>query len=248
MIKLIKDLIPTKIVNKIKYGFFHGSIKDTKISSSSVVHPTANLFKSNVDDNSVLLRDCDIIESDIGKYCKIFDRSYLFKVILGDYSYVNMYTTILRTNIGKYNSIASHVYIGPTPHPLNKVTTHPFIFLKEFGELIGHDDEKVKVMREETKTEIGNDVWIGQGATIFPNIRIENGAVIGARSVVTKDVGAYEIVAGVPAKLIRKRFTDENIEELQSIKWWDWKRELLISRIADFNEIDIFIEKYRNNL
>ncbi len=79
---------------------------------------------------------------------------------------------------------------------------------------------------------IGNDVWIGYGAIILSGVCIGHGAVIGAGSVVTKDVGNYEIVAGNPARLIRKRFDDETITQLLALKWWDWPLEKIRTKKA----------------
>ncbi|MDE6773391.1 MAG: CatB-related O-acetyltransferase, partial [Treponemataceae bacterium] len=82
-------------------------------------------------------------------------------------------------------------------------------------------------------TVVGNDVWIGQNVTIMPGIRIGDGAIIGARAVVTKDVPPYTIVGGVPAKPIRKRFSDDVIEKLLKLKWWDLPPEKILPMIAD---------------
>lgn len=235
-----------KIFNKIKYGFLLGSTHNSTICKDSLIHPTVDFINSSIGVNSSILRYSFIDKSIIGNYCKIYNNSYIFKTSIDDYSYINMYSTVMRAKIKKFTSIASHVYIGPTPHPLNKVATHPFIFLREFGEFIEMDDLEVCTLREQSKTEIGNDVWIGQGVTIMPNIKIDDGAVVGAGSVVTKNVGAYEVVAGVPAKLIKKRFNEHQIEKLKQLKWWEWQRKEIISRIKDFNNIDVFIEKYWN--
>jgi virginiamycin A acetyltransferase len=78
---------------------------------------------------------------------------------------------------------------------------------------------------------IGNDVWIGYDAVIMAGVRIGNGAIVGTRAVVTKDVEAYTIVGGVPAKPIRKRFCDEIIAGLLSIRWWDWPAQKISENI-----------------
>ena len=169
------------------------------------------------------------------------DDSFFLKTTFGDYSYVNMHTTILRSEIGKYCSIASHVYIGPTPHPMDKISTHPFLFFKEFGNLITEDDNEVVEMREGTLTKLGNDVWVGQGVTVMPGITIGDGAIVGAASLVSKDVGPYSIVAGVPAKHIRYRFDNEIIDKLLNVKWWNWDRSKIERNIDKFSDIDQFI-------
>ena len=79
---------------------------------------------------------------------------------------------------------------------------------------------------------VGNDVWIGYEAVILSGVTIGDGAVIGARAVVTKDVPPYTIVGGVPAKPNKKRFSEENIKKLQSIRWWDWKKKKIAENIT----------------
>ena len=91
---------------------------------------------------------------------------------------------------------------------------------------------------------IGNDVWVAFGATILSGVKIGDGAVVAAGSVVTKDIPPYAIVGGVPAKVIKYRFDDEIIKSLQDIKWWDWDQETIKKRVGDFTEPEVFIQKY----
>ena len=101
----------------------------------------------------------------------------------------------------------------------------------------GRDSVRAKFSQHKLEdlalTKIGNDVWIGRSAIVLSGTSIGNGAVIGAGSVVTKDVPDYAIVAGNPAKLIRYRFDEQTIKELQSLKWWDWPDEK-IERYAKY--------------
>ncbi len=119
--------------------------------------------------------------------------------------------------IGKFCSISAEVTILLVgEHRTDWITTYPFnVLLKEFNYLSGHPATKGDVI-------IGNDVWIGTRATILSGLKIGDGAVIGAGSVVTKDVPPYAIVAGNPAKIIRMRFDPETIHDLLQIKWWNW--------------------------
>lgn len=123
--------------------------------------------------------------------------------------------------IGKYCQLGADVALHATNHPTAYMTTYINQNLFK-GEL--------KKLKEEKRIEIGNDVWIGHNVIIVGNVKVGNGAVLAAGSVVTKDVPAYTIVGGVPAKIIKKRFSDTVIEELENLKWWD-KNEQELEKI-----------------
>jgi len=121
--------------------------------------------------------------------------------------------------IGKFCQIAKGVefVMNGANHQMNSVSTFPFYIFEAW-------DEKPPPLGDlslKGDTVIGNDVWIGENAVILPGVRIGDGAIIGTRSVVARDVAPYTIVAGNPAKLIRKRFDDELIEMMLKLKWWD---------------------------
>lgn len=181
-----------------------------------------------------------ISNSVFGNYNTVFNDVIMDFCMIGDYSYVQKKTTIFNAQIGKFCSIASGVSIGPGFHDTNRVSTHPsfydnstplsFVFAKE------KENSSVK------RTIIGDDVWIGERAILIDGVKIGTGAVIAAGAVVTKDVAAYSIVAGVPAKEIKKRFPDEVVLQLLSSKWWlhpeDWLKENYIY----FHDIEAFLE------
>ncbi len=147
------------------------------------------------------------------------DKTY----VIGDYTYGK--PSVLFDNqganlvIGKFCSIAANVtiFLGGN-HRTDWITTYPFNVLHQdfpsAKEIIGHPVTKGDVV-------IGNDVWIGNGVTIMSGVKIGNGAVIGAGAIVSKNIGAYEIWAGNPAKFVKKRFSDADILFLESLKWWD---------------------------
>jgi len=114
--------------------------------------------------------------------------------------------------IGKYCQLGGDVVLHATNHPISSMTTYINNNLFQ-GELKG--------LKEENEIVIGNDVWIGHGVIIVGNINIGNGAILAAGSVITKDVPPYTIVGGVPAKIIKKRFSNQIIQEIETLKWWD---------------------------
>lgn len=131
--------------------------------------------------------------------------------------------------IGKFCQIASGVtfIMNGANHLQDSVSTFPFaIFSNDWK-----DAMEGKSYPTKGNTEIGNDVWIGFDATIMPGVKIGDGAIIGSKSVVTKDVEPYSIVGGNPARLIRKRFSDEKIAELMEMKWWDWPVEKITANL-----------------
>lgn len=121
--------------------------------------------------------------------------------------------------IGKFCQIASGVefVMNGANHQMNAVSTFPFYTLEGWNQAV----PLVADMPIKGNTIIGNDVWIGQNATILPGVHIEDGAIIGANSVVGSHVDPYTVVIGNPARLIRKRFDNELIEILEKLKWWD---------------------------
>ena len=127
-----------------------------------------------------------------------------------------------RLVIGKFCSIAcgAKFLFNSANHTLRSLSTYPFpIFFEEWNldaaEVASAWDNKGDII-------VGNDVWIGYEAVIMAGVTIGDGAIIGTRAVVTKDVPPYTIVGGVPAKPLRKRFPEKTISELLALKWWDW--------------------------
>ncbi len=142
--------------------------------------------------------------------------------------------------IGAYCSFAGgiKIFLGGE-HRTDWVTTYPFTELWESAKSIkGHPGTKGDVV-------IGNDVWVGEDATIMSGVMIGDGAVIGSCAVVTKDVPPYGIVAGNPAKLVKKRFDDETIDRLLEIRWWDWDEEAIEKYLPLLlsNDIALFLDK-----
>ncbi len=134
--------------------------------------------------------------------------------------------------IGKFCSIAcgAKFLFTSANHKMSSLSTYPFpIFYEEWGldvkDIRNAWDNKGDIV-------IGNDVWIGYEAVIMSGVTIGDGAIIGTRAVVTRDVPPYTIVGGVPAKPIRKRYDDETIERLIKLRWWDWEHDKIAQSIA----------------
>ena len=182
-----------------------------------------------------------IDNSSFGRYNIIGSHCVVSNCILGDFSYINSYSYILYTTIGRYCSIGPNVKMAPGKHPTSIfVSTHPVTFNNQ-GNLLKNYCTEQKFKNHQSVT-LGNDVWIGANAIIIDGINIANGAVIAANSVVVKDVGAYEVVGGNPAKLIKKRFDDVQIKYLQETAWWNNDEAWVQSNISRFWNIEDFME------
>ncbi len=190
-----------------------------------------------------------ILRSHLGKWTQIGARCRIEETLFGDYSYVMEDCQIIYAEIGKFCSIASHTRINPPNHPTWRATTHHFTYRSRFYGF-GEDDENIFQWRRENKVIIGHDVWIGHGVTLLPGVHVGTGAVVGAGSVVTKSVAPYTIVAGNPARLIRRRVSEAVEASLMKLQWWHWTHEELFQALRDFRELDAasFCEKYEKRL
>lgn len=139
---------------------------------------------------------------------------------IGKHSYYGGYCICSNpdSSIGAFCSIAVNVSIGARQHPTNWLSSHPFQYYDDLKLLPTQKDRSFEHSRPVT---IGNDVWIGNNAIIMNGVNIADGAIVGSNAVVTKDVPAYAIVVGVPAKIIRYRFETNVIEDLLKLKWWN---------------------------
>jgi chloramphenicol O-acetyltransferase type B len=128
--------------------------------------------------------------------------------------------------IGSFCSIgsgAAFIMAGNQGHRIDWISTFPFFWMTEVAAFAGAENG----YKPAGDTVIGNDVWIGSEAIVMPGVTVGDGAVIGTRALVTKDVEPYAIVGGNPAKIIRKRFADADIARLLELRWWDWRDEEL---------------------
>lgn len=175
---------------------------------NSIVADTANISDS-----------AQIIHSEVGDLCQLFDDTMLCYSQLGDMSYLSRRTSVFSSVIGKYCSISWNVSIGPAVHDYKRITQHAMLYANRFG-MIDSSEQRF-YNQYDKEVIIGNDVWIGCNAVIMRGVHIGHGAVIGANSVITKDVESYSIMGGIN-RLIKYRFSNDIIDRLLHLKWWDF--------------------------
>ncbi len=172
-------------------------------------------FPNAIIEKGVTLTDDTII----GNNTLLCKNVVVNKSKIGNYSYVNHDTLIQNTTIGNYTSIAHGVKMGLGAHPLHLFSTSPVFYKKKNSLKINVIKEDVN-FNEYKPIKIGHDVWIGANVIIMDGIKIGNGAVIAAGAIITKNVPPYAIIAGIPGKIIKFRFEEQTINELEKTKWW----------------------------
>jgi phosphonate metabolism protein (transferase hexapeptide repeat family) len=185
-------------------------------------------------DPSVRLR-----EAQFGRRCELLRNSVVEYSNIGDYSYLGENCTVADAEIGKFAAIANFVRIGAPNHPMNRPAQHRFSYVPEYYEPDVARDTEFFAQRRTSKVRIGNDVWIGHAVTVLPGVTIGDGAVLAAGAVVSRNVAPYTVVGGVPAHLIRERFSRNIADRLIRIAWWDWPDDRLFSNLEAFRCEDI---------
>lgn len=212
------------------------------IDDKTVVMKNANIFdeaeivESSIGPGAFIDKYTRVEHSILAEHVRLERNNQIVYSNIGRYSYTGANTVIKNAMVGKFNSISWNVSIGGNTHDLNHITTHSFLVYPKWN-MGGNGNWK----SASEICEIGNDVWIGSGATILRKVSVGNGAVVGAGSVVTKDIPPYAIVVGNPARVIRMRCEDKWIERLEKIQWWDFP-EYVIKDNFDLFQADLTID------
>jgi len=242
----------TKYIDTFLYCIPHGIKHElsTKIYSVKrrLISPTKKILKNffyrlldlrtTVSENVQYIDDNSYVQSKT----RLFAPYRIAESKIGEYTYVQRNAFISMTDIGKFCSIGPNLFCGWGIHPTNFISTSPMFYstMKQNGFSLC---SKNKIIERE-KITIGNDVFIGANVTILDGVTIGDGAIIGAGAVVAKDIPPYAIAGGVPAKVIKYRFTPEQIEKLLQIQWWNFQEADLQDIEKYYNDIDDFIKKY----
>lgn len=197
------------------------------------------------------------MESDISMDCifegknRVLKNVILRKVKIGYASYIGSGSFFGNTDIGRYCSIGDNVRLVAGRHPTKKfVSTHPAFYSLEAQKMFGYVHKQIFDEYHFADSEgskwctIGNDVWIGNSAMILDGVNIGDGAIVGAGSLVNNNIPPYAIVGGVPAKIIRYRFSEDERRELLKLKWWNKDPNSIKENAKYFDDITTFLKRY----
>lgn len=217
-------------------------VNHSTIGNNASVGFNSLVIHSILGDNVTVSHGCSVSNCGLEEYAFVYPRSLLADVHVGKFSYVGYSSVVTRTRIGRFCSMGPHLICGIGLHPTDFVSTSPVFYStgRQCGTTFSNGDH----FREREDIVIGHDVWIGARVFVRDGVRIGHGAVVGAGAVVADDVPDYAIVGGVPAKLIRFRFPDRIIAELNDVQWWNWSTEKLreTQRLFAQTDIDSFLD------
>ncbi|MEX5726666.1 phosphonate metabolism protein (transferase hexapeptide repeat family) [Rhodovulum iodosum] len=179
-----------------------------------------------------------VIDCDLGPWTEIYAHVTMKESRFGAYSYITKSGNVIWSDIGKFCSIAEGARINPGNHATWRAAQHHFTYRAAQYEL-GEDDAAFFGWRKAHPVRIGHDVWVGHGVTVLAGVTVGDGAVIGAGAVVARDVAPYTVVGGVPARVLKRRFSETQAEALHEIAWWDWSHDRLKAALPEIRRLSI---------
>ncbi len=209
----------------------------TKLGARVRIGKDCYVYDSTLGDDVEIKDGCRIFKAQFERRVVIYPHCMLSNVRFGSFSYVNEHSLLRAVSVGRFTSIAPHFLCGYGEHPSHLASTSPVFYStrnQSGTSFAAHD-----YFDEERETNIGHDVWIGVRVFVRDGVKIGNGAIVAAGAVVVKDVPDYAIVGGVPAKVIRYRFSEEVIKELLELEWWNRSEEELRQAQPLFAQDDI---------
>lgn len=213
---------------------------DSNINETAILYQHCSIKDSIIDKKVIVGENSRITYSRLGKYVRIDRYNLIYHSHIGHYTYTGPFDMVFMAKIGNFSSISYGVTIGPPEHDHQKITTHPFLYDSKYD--IFSEHEVLENKKFSKKTEIGSDVWIGCNVTILRGCKIGHGAVIGANSLVNKDIPPFSIAVGSPAKIIKYRFDELTINRLLELSWWEWN----IDKIKQNKKM--FLENFKQNI